>query len=285
MDVYDNRSLEDIDSIFNALFNHIHSATNDGNIKSTITVFSAYKKIRIWNPQLLSFAGYRSKKGSVLGDPKQLEFTKQCMELGWKPKMGMFDILPLVVQVGNQNPVWREVPKELIKIVKIEHPEIKAIKNLNLEWYSTPIISNMTLEIGGLEFDAAPFNGWYMGTEVGARNLADEDRYNVLPEVAKLMKLDLKDKTSVWKDRALVELNYAVLHSFKKAGVKIVDHHSASKQFMQFIRKEEKEGREVTADWSWIVPPISGSTTEVFHTEMKNVIKSPNYFYQKEAWL
>ena len=42
---------------------------------------------------------------------------------------------------------------------------------------------------------------------------------------------------------------------------------------MQFMRKEEKEGREVTADWSWIVPPISGSATEVFHTEMKDVIK------------
>ena len=99
------------------------------------------------------------------------------------------------------------------------------------------------------------------------------------------MGLDLKDKTSIWKDRALVELNLAVLYSFKKAGVKIIDHHSASKQFMQFMRKEEKEGRDVTADWAWIVPPISGPTMEVFHTEMNDDIKSPNYFYQKDAWL
>ena len=27
----------------------------------------------------------------------------------------------------------------------------------------------------------APFNGWYMGTEIGARNLADADRYDLLP--------------------------------------------------------------------------------------------------------
>ena len=103
----------------------------------------------------------------------------------------------------------------------------------------------MTLEIGGIEFMAAPFNGWYMGTEIGARNLADEDRYNLLPIVADKMGLDLHDKNSLWKDRALIELNQAVLYSFRKAGVKIIDHHSASKQFMQFMRQEE-EGRDVT---------------------------------------
>ena len=83
----------------------------------------------------------------------------------------------------------------------------------------------------------------------------------------------------------IIEIGDEYLDLFKKAGVKIIDHHSASKQFMQFMRKEEKEGRDVTADWSWIVPPISGSTMEVFHTEMNDVIKSPNYFYQKDAWL
>ena len=53
---------------------------------------------------------------------------------------------------------------------------------------------------------------------------------------------------------------------------------------MQFIKKEQKEGREATGDWSWIVPPISGSTMEVFHTKMNNTENSPNYFYQKEPW-
>ena len=142
----------------------------------------------------------------------------------------------------------------------------------------------MTLEIGGIEFHAAPFNGWYMGTEIGARNLADESRYNMLPKVAKLMGLKLNDKNILWKDRALIELNSAVLYSFKKHRVKIIDHHTASKQFMEFLRKETTEGRDVTADWAWIVPPISGSTMEVFHTEMNNEVKSPNYFYQQEPW-
>jgi nitric oxide synthase oxygenase domain/subunit len=35
------------------------------------------------------------------------------------------------------------------------------------------------IDIGGLEFTACPFNGWYMGTEIG-RDLADENRYDKL---------------------------------------------------------------------------------------------------------
>lgn len=284
MEVLDKRSVDSDEAIFQALFEHIDFATNKGNIRSTITVFHAHKDIRIWNPQLLGFAGYELEDGSVVGDPKQVEFTKQCINLGWKPKMGAFDVLPLVVKIADNAPVLREIPKEIITLVSIEHPSIEAINDLKLQWYSTPIISNMTLEVGGIEFMAAPFNGWYMGTEIGARNLADEDRYNLLPAVASGMGLDIRDKNSLWKDRALTELNQAVLYSFRKAGVKIIDHHSASKQFMQFIRQEVKEGRDVTADWSWIVPPTAGSTMKVFHTEMQDVVLSPNYFYQENAW-
>ena len=284
MEVLDKRSLETADQVFAALFEHIDFATNGGNIRSTITVFNPSNKIRLWNPQLLGFAGYLSEDGSIIGDSKNLEFTQKCIELGWEPKIGQFDILPLVVKIGEDAPVLKEIPKEIVCLVQLEHPSIEAFKSVNLQWYSTPIISNMTLEIGGIEFLSAPFNGWDMGTEIGARNLADEDRYNLLPSVAKLMGLDIRDKNSLWKDRALVELNQSVLYSFRKAAVKIIDHHSASKQFMQFMRQEAKEGRDVTADWAWIVPPTSGSTTKVFHTEMENSVVSPNYFYQENPW-
>ncbi|MDG1849405.1 MAG: nitric oxide synthase oxygenase [Flavobacteriales bacterium] len=284
MEVLDQRSLGSMDTLFAALFEHIDFAYNGGNIRSTISVFNAHKGIRIVNPQLLGFAAYEQEDGSVVGDPKHLMLTKECVKLGWEPKMGAFDLLPIVIQKEGETPVWKEIPKDLITLVSIEHPNIKAISDLNLKWYATPIISNMTLEVGGIEFMAAPFNGWYMGTEIGARNLADEDRYNLLPIVAEKMGLDIRDKNALWKDRALVELNQAVLYSFRKAGVKIIDHHSASKQFMQFMRQEAKEGRDVTADWSWIVPPTSGSTTKVFHTEMQDIINSPNYFYQEDPW-
>ncbi len=285
MEVFDHRELDCTNSIFDALFEHIKFATNKGNIRSTISVFHPHKDICIWNPQLLGYAGYSLSEGKIVGDPKNIAFTKQCLLLGWEPKFTHFDILPLVIKIGDNSPEMRVIPKDIVTLVKIEHPNIPSLNELKMEWYSTPIISNMTLEIGGIKFKAAPFNGWYMGSEIGARNLSDEDRYNMLPQVAKSMGLDIHDKNSLWKDRALIELNQAVLFSFRKAGVKIIDHHSASKQFIQFMRQEAKEGRDVTADWSWIVPPISASTMEVFHTKMNNVIVSPNYFYQKEPWI
>lgn len=53
-------------------------------------------------------------------------------------------------------------------------------KELNLKWYGLPAVSNMLLEIGGLEFPACPFSGWYMGTEIGVRDFCDSSRYNIL---------------------------------------------------------------------------------------------------------
>ena len=40
-------------------------------------------------------------------------------------------------------------------------------------------MSSVILDVGGLEFTGAPFNGWYMSTEIG-RDLGDADRYNML---------------------------------------------------------------------------------------------------------
>jgi nitric-oxide synthase len=31
------------------------------------------------------------------------------------------------------------------------------------------------------------------------------------------------------------------------------------------VAKEEKAGRRCPADWSWIVPPVSGGLTPVYH--------------------
>ncbi|MFP3514162.1 nitric oxide synthase oxygenase, partial [Peribacillus sp. SIMBA_075] len=83
---------------------------------------------------------------------------------------------------------------------------------------------------------------------------ADQQRYNMLPRVADLMGLDTSREATLWKDKALVELNVAVLHSFKEQGVSIVDHHTASQQFRRFEEREEKCGRAVTGDWMWLIP-------------------------------
>ena len=95
--------------------------------------------------------------------------------------------------------------------------------------------------------------------------LADVDRYDQLPVVAWLLGLDTSGERSLWRDRALVELNLAVLHSFDAAGVTIADHHTESRRFLTHLAKEERAGRITPADWSWIVPPMSGGITPVFH--------------------
>jgi nitric-oxide synthase len=236
--------------------------------------------MRIWNHQLIRYAGYETEQGAF-GDPASIPFTKLCHSLGWRGNQTPFDVLPIVIQVGDRAPKWYAIPQELILEVQLQHPEIKGFDDLQLKWYGVPMISDMALDIGGLRYTAAPFNGWYMGTEIGARNLADVDRYNLLPHVASLMALNTTTNTSLWKDKALVELNIAVLHSFKQAGVSIVDHHTAAEQFKRFEQLESTSGRKLTGDWGWLIPPVSPATTHIFHSKYNNSQVKPKFTYQE----
>jgi nitric-oxide synthase len=56
-----------------------------------------------------------------------------------------------------------------------------------------------------------------------------------------------------------------VQHSFDAAGVTMADHHTESQRFLSHLDREERTGRRCPADWSWIVPPISGALTPVYH--------------------
>ncbi|WP_284139131.1 MULTISPECIES: nitric oxide synthase oxygenase [unclassified Virgibacillus] len=280
LEVVDARHVTSSEEVFPYLVQHIEKATNAGKIKPMITVFppaSHNKRLKIWNHQLLRYAGYETEN-EIIGDPDSIPFTKMCEQLGWQGKRSYFDLLPLVIQWNDETPVYVEIPKEIIMEVPIEHQEYNLFGDLEVKWYAVPIISDMRLEIGGLQYTAAPFNGWYMGTEIGARNLADEKRYHLLPLIADQMGLNRNKARSLWKDRALVELNAAVLDSFQKHGVTVVDHHTAAKQFSVFERKEQEAGRELTGKWSWLVPPLSPATTHMFHRPYSNTIKKPNYF-------
>ncbi|MFD1029975.1 nitric oxide synthase oxygenase [Metaplanococcus flavidus] len=281
--VFDARHVKTADGAFDELLNHIEFATNDGKIRPSLTVFPAQQdgkdKLRIWNHQLLRYAGYE-RDGTIIGDSSSIEFTKQCLELGWRGEGTAFDILPIVIEEAGVGLRYFELPGQAIMEVELNHPEIEGFADLAAKWYAVPIIADMKMEIGGIHYTMAPFNGWYMGTEIGARNLADEDRYDLLPAVAEIMGLDTKSNRSLWKDKALVELNIAVLESFANAGVTIVDHHTAAKQFKSFERKEEAAGRTVTGNWAWLIPPLSPATTHIFHKPYNNDIIKPNFFYQ-----
>ena len=47
----------------------------------------------------------------------------------------------------------------------------------------------MDLKIGGITYPTAPFNGWYMVTEIAVRNFTDTYRYNLLEKLQKLLNL------------------------------------------------------------------------------------------------
>lgn len=283
--ILDAREAETDQEIFDALCRHLEFATNGGEIRSSITVFRASAPDgtapRILNDQLIRYAGYISESGQVTGDPSQVAFTRLCQDMGWsKSEKTRFDLLPWVWQWPGREPFMAEIPPGLVMEVPLEHPMYDWWADLGLKWHAVPVISNMTLEIGGILYTAAPFNGWYMGTEVGSRNLGDVNRYNMLPLVAEKMGLDTDNPAILWKDRALVELNTSVLHSFGKAGVSMTDHHEASEQFIHFEQTECKKGRTAHADWAWIVPPMSASATGVFHREYENKVVCPNFFYR-----
>jgi nitric-oxide synthase len=142
----------------------------------------------------------------------------------------------------------------------------------------------MLLDIGGIRYTAAPFSGWYMLTEVAARNFTDESRYNLLPQIGRRLGLNTQRDETLWRDRALLELNVAVLHSFRRAGVKMIDHHTSSRHFVEFEKREQRDGRRTYAEWAWIVPPVSSSVSPLFHRPYENVELKPNFFYQAPPW-
>ncbi|WP_340018672.1 nitric oxide synthase oxygenase [Paenibacillus sp. FSL H3-0457] len=285
--IVDARHADTAGTAAEAVLNHIHVASNGGKVIPMITILPADgpngTPVRLWNHQLIRYAGYETEQG-IIGDPASVELTKVAMSLGWQGAGSPYDVLPLIIQAQGQAPEWYVVPEEEIVEVLIEHPEQAEIAELGMRWYGVPMIADMRLEIGGISYPAAPFNGWYMGTEIGARNLADTFRYNKLPAVAEAFGLNTSSETTLWKDRALVELNVAVLHSFKKAGVSIVDHHTAATQFDLFEQREEKAGRELTGDWVWLIPPVSPATTHIFHSSYRNEIVKPNFFHQDQAY-
>jgi nitric-oxide synthase len=290
--VRDRRGLTRVDEIAHACAEHLREAYNGGRLRPLITVFApdtpGSPGPRIWNEQLIRYAGHRPphpgphgstsstsptgpgpdpSTGPVLGDPRYADFTDHVKAMGWRGPAtpGPFDVLPLVIETGREGPRLVELPRDAISEVPLHHPDLDWFADLRLRWHAVPVISNMRLRIGGLDYHAAPFSGWYMGTEIGARNLADNDRYALLDVVARRLGMDTSSNRSLWRDRALVELNRAVLFSFDRAGVTITDHHAESRRFLAHLSKEERAGRECPADWSWIVPPMSAAQTPVFH--------------------
>lgn len=285
--IRDKRHLHKPADVASEIMAHLREATNGGRIRSYITIFAPdspkRRGPRVLNGEALGYAGYRRPNGDFMGDPAHHQLTTLAVRLGWEPRYGPFDVLPLIIEGGDGRLSQFPVPMDAVLEVPIVHPDFTWFAELGLRWYAVPLITDMYLDAGGIKYPCSPFNGWYMAsTEIGVRDLGDEQRYNVLPAVAEGMGLDTSRLDTFWKDRASVELAVAAHYSFRKAGAMTTDHQTEAVRFAKFADAEQASGCPFSADWSWVNPPISASTTPVFHRTYPNEVLKPGYFRHRD---
>src|SRR4051812_47588502 len=280
--VRDCRHVTDPEGIARESFEHQRVVHNGGRIKPTITIFApdapGKPAPRIRNGQIVAYAGHRNEDGTWLGDGGAREITDLAKSLGWEPETETpFDVLPLIVEDADGELSQHAVPEGVIWEIEFEHPTLPGLKDLGLKWYGFPSIANKGMTIGGITYPTSPFTGWYLAPEISARDFSDEYRYDLLEEIAEACGIDTSDRRSLWKDRAVIEMTTAVLHSYDRAGMRMDDHYTATEKFQKWVHAEAKKGREVQAEWTWMIPPISASLTPVFHQEYPNAEKLPNF--------
>ncbi len=271
-----------------ATFEHLRFAFHGGDLRPCISIFDQGDRHRAsprtWNPQLLRYAGVRLRSGRQIGDPAQNDLTRRISELGWEPDGSDFCLLPLVIETAEHGPQWFELPADCRQEVLIRHADYPGLESLGLRWHAIPAVSDMALDAGGVRYTYAPFNGWYLNTEIAARNFTDTNRYNLLPRFAEIMGIDFSDDRSLWRDKALIMINEALIQSFDRARVKLSDHHTIGHEFLEFCRSEQRAGREPYGNWTWLVPPVSASTSVLYQEPFENRAFKPAYVPQSPAW-
>jgi nitric-oxide synthase len=285
LQVRDKRHLSDARAVAEACVDHLRLSTHDGRIRPMITVF-APDGWRFWNKQLCGYAGYRQRDGSVVGDAANCDVTDAIQRLGWQGPGGAWDLLPLVIQRDGGRPHVFQLARTDVLEVPITHPEYAWFEELGLRWYALPAISDMALEIGGVRYPAVPFSGWYALSEVVEDLGHPSRRAATIPAIAARMPRRLG------KDRALHELAVAVLDSYRRARVSIVDHETVLGQFEKFVSGQWDEGREVYACRHKVVPPMTTTSISMYHhsaPEWEQVWTakqlSPALLYQEDAYV
>ncbi|KAH8652477.1 nitric oxide synthase [Xylariales sp. PMI_506] len=284
--LHDLRNVKSSVEMGKELVSALKLAFNGGEIRPTVFMFPPRgpneRGPMVWNNNLLSFAGYTCDDGTILGDPLNVNLTQAIMDLGWEPPTTRtrWDLLPIVTMAQGDVPAITDLSQDLFPLVPIQHPGHKlAFEKLGLRWVPAPVLSRLGFTIGGVQYTASPFIGWFMDAEIGVRNLVDPFRYNVLPQVVKMMGLfdgeldHLPDfERLALISRAQVELNYAASWSFAKAKVRMIDSLSASELFSRFDDDHLAEhGYRVPSDPYWIAPP-QGSIIPLWHRGA-----APNY--------
>lgn len=165
----DLRKVTSSATMVSELVKGVRDAFNRGNVQPTVFVFPPRtvnaRGPMIWNHQVLQFAGYEIEGGMILGDPMSVNLTNAMIELGWQPPepKGRWDLLPLVAMAEGDRPAMIELPADLRKLVNIRHPKYTTeFENLDLKWVAFPALTRMGFDVGGVQYTATPFIGWYV---------------------------------------------------------------------------------------------------------------------------
>lgn len=290
LQVNDFRHVDSCDGVVERTLLTMRQCFAGGDLRSGITVFAPATETNtpptFESSQVFRYAGYMLDDGTILGDRANIELTQTAQKLGWIPPEtpSAFDLLPVIVRSDSGTRHAYIVPEDLRHEVTISHPNYPGLAQLGLRWYAVPVVTNMVLTIGGIDYPCAPFSGHYVATEIASRNLVDPTRYDLLHQIAHSFGFKSGgDEPPLWKDRTLTELNVAVLASFKRAGIAVTDHHSASEQYIAFTQLEHRAGRTPSGEWSWIVPPQASAACPTYHLPMTNVHAVPNFYVSRHV--
>jgi sulfite reductase alpha subunit-like flavoprotein/ankyrin repeat protein len=69
---------------------------------------------------------------------------------------------------------------------------------------------------------------------------------------------------NLWKDRAALVINEAVLYSFQSCGLGIVEHQTLLHQFWDWYNLELKSRGYCPGNWKWIIPPFGASLSPCY---------------------
>jgi nitric-oxide synthase len=290
LQVNDCRMVADCDEVVEQTLTTLRQSFSGGKLRSAITIFAPATATSMpatfESAQIFRYAGYMLDDGAVIGDRLNIELTNVARRLGWTaPDVpSAFDLLPIIMRAPDGVRHAYSIPSDVRHEVPIRHKSLPALSNLDLRWYAVPVVTNMVLTIGGIDYPCAPFSGHYVVTEIASRSLIDPTRYGLLEPIARAFGFDPEEHDrSLWKDGALTELNRAVLDSFDAAGVTIADHHSVSDQYVAFAQLEHRAGRTPSGEWSWIVPPQAAAACPTFHLPMVNVNAVPNFYVSRHV--
>ena len=178
---------------------------------------------RIRNDQLVRYAGY-AEPGRVLGDRRYVDFTTAVCRLGWRPPTGRTRVRQAAAGGADRRTRGSRCSRcraTSCARCRWSTRSCRGSRRSGLRWHAVPVISNC-----GCASAASPTRRRRTTACTSARRSArtcspTTPRTGSRGVIAERLGLDTTSERTLWRDRAVVELNRAVVHSFDAAGVTI----------------------------------------------------------------